>query len=148
MISINLSGITFLDTDIIARLTSGQIKIGDSVTIHQTGDLEETYSGDYSVRAGDIHIGWIPQLGTIMRYMNKANLAKSHIDYKRQDERYCLVETLRGNIVTDLRINGIDPKGQITQVLFRKDESFYEQGEDQTGGKLASVSVTFPYPYP
>ena len=148
MIAINLSGITFLEDDTKRLMIDGKIGFDDPVTIVQTGDLTQRAQGDYSVRCKDNHIGWIPQLGTIMRYMNKAHIAKEQFAYDKQDKRYDTVDILRGNITCDLHINKVVPEGHIAQILFKTKNGFDEVGNGDMSRKVACVSVVFDYPYP
>jgi hypothetical protein len=148
MLSINLSGITFLKDETKTALINDLFSVGDECRVVQLNDMTKKYDGDFSIRCKGHHIGWIPQLGTIMRYLNKANLAKDHLQYKRQDERYNIVDICRGNIVTDIHINKLEPKCEIAQILFKSDKGFHDFGEKQKERSIACVSVVFKYPYP
>lgn len=148
MLSINLSGITFLKDETKSALLSDIFSVGDECRVVQLNDMDKKYDGDFSIICKGHHIGWIPQLNTIMRYLNKANMSKDNIQYKKQDERYNIVDTIRGNIVTDIRINKLEPKCEIAQLLYKSDKGFHDFGEKQLERKVACIAVVFNYPYP
>ena len=147
-IAINLSGITFLKEETRKLIFEGKIKLQDPCEVVQTGDMAEKPSADFSVRCRGTHIGWIPRLDTIMKYMNKANIAKDNITYSKQDKRYDTVDIIRGNISTDLHINHKVPSGIISQILFKTKNGFDEDVGGDMSNKIACISVLFEYPYP
>ena len=77
VLAINLSGITYLPAEVNYMFRSGMIEVEDEIKIIQTDDNSALYDGDYSVRwtdtqGEDYHIGWIPKIHTISKYMNVA----------------------------------------------------------------------------
>lgn len=156
MITINLSGITFLGDEAKKLCLTNAIKSGDEIRIHCTNQLDEPnlWDADLSVIAKSqeglfIHIGWIPKVGTIMKYMNKAYKDKDSKRYSNQQQRFDTAELLRGNIHTDLFRNNITPIGKIEKILFMdKDSNFYEESDPNLQLKLSSIICTFIYPNP
>tara|TARA_B100002019_G_scaffold111530_1_gene95932 strand:+ start:2641 stop:3117 length:477 start_codon:yes stop_codon:yes gene_type:complete len=154
MITLNLAGITFLDKSVNDYCLSGQIKPTQEVSVNCTKNSGDLYESDFSITTKvndtDIHIGWVPKLHTIMKYMNQSYKSKDNERYIREQQRYDLALLLRGNIYTDLFRNNISPKGIIDMVLLtdKTGKEFYKELEPDKELKLASISVTFNYPNP
>ncbi len=156
MIALNLAGITFLDERVKKECLSNRIHINQECVVRLVGREESKYDADFSVRVKledgkattEHHIGWIPQTNTVMKYMNQAYKNKDNEAYKRQCERFRLLEILRGNIYTDITTNKLDPYGIINNILFIEGQKFFNEGAENKDRKLASISCQFEYPNP
>lgn len=136
--TINLSGITFLPSDSFEALNSGNIRINDEICVRS--ESRSILNGDFSVWhiKTDKHIGWIPQLNRIKIYMRKAFNDNNRSRHDRELMRYNTAKNIRNQILTDLKVNDIETKGVIENLLFKDDDSFNHEYQ----GKIVSVSVT------
>lgn len=114
---INLAGTTFLSDDVKDDLRKGAIKVDDLVTVKQMNSTDRDYDADFAVVAGDKHIGWIPQLNTIKKYIVKELDENNRQKHDMQVRRHRITEMVRGMIVTELHINDCDAVGKITNIL-------------------------------
>lgn len=115
---INLAGTTFLNDETKQAITNGLISVNDPVRVEQVGDQQENYDADFAVYSwNNLHIGWIPQLKTIQKYIGKELENNDREKHDMQYQRYKIVEKIRGEITVDIHRNGKIPKGKITNIL-------------------------------
>lgn len=115
---INLAGTTFLNDETKQAITNGLISVNDPVRVEQVGDQQENYDADFAVYSwNNLHIGWIPQLKTIQKYIGKELENNDREKHDMQYQRYKIVEKIRGEITVDIHRNGNIPQGKITNIL-------------------------------
>ena len=159
MLSINLSGLQSLEIppslfdeffEKNSHFGASKYPEGNAVMVDVLHDKHNKYQSEKEPAIGvyleNCLIGYIPVLSTIEKYINQLarqmGQAMSDMDadehnrlrkqYDKQNERYDYTSVIRDYVQTDLFINKLPVKGQLSRV----------QVADDTG-KVLSVSVAF-----
>ena len=131
---INLSGTSFLDANVIADIKQKSIKEGNDCYIKQHGQTVHIYDADYAVLTvdGDHHVGWIPQMKTINKYIGEAFKSGDRFKHDMLVKRAKYAEKIRNNIATEIHRNNSIPSCKIESVYI-----------SPTNESVVSVSVRF-----
>lgn len=114
---INLSGTTFLSEESKEQIESNVIKVGDDVYIRKAEDKQETtIDSDWAVYRQGTHIGWIPQLATIQRYIAREIDDNNRSKHDMQVKRYKITKKIRQQLHLDYERNNWQTKGSITNI--------------------------------
>lgn len=120
---INLSGTTYLPASTRRQLDMGFVAMDDLINIKKIGDFEATIDTDWAVYSGHFHVGWIPKLKTIQKYIIDAQKENDPYKHDMQVKRYKITEKIREQLVLDHNRNNWSMWGKITSI--RKTENGY-----------------------
>lgn len=118
---INLSGITFLPESVTEAVRDMKIDIGHPVVIRFENELPAALDDDFNVIhfATQLHIGWIPKLKTLKKYLGERFKAQDQPGHRRQEMRYKITEKIRNQIVLNENTNEIQTVGRIADLMFK-----------------------------
>ena len=113
---INLSGTTFLGEEAKTALDQDIVKVGDSIYVSCPNEQVDIDS-DFAVYQDGIHIGWIPQLATIQKYIAREIDDNNRDKHDMQVKRFKITKAIRQQLEIDYNRNDWQMRGLITNIV-------------------------------
>ena len=138
MIHINLAGTSFVKPEVFKTIKKQKSTVWCSVVKMKLNEGDENleYDAHYGIWANgrkELHLGYIPQMATVKRYMGEAFRNQDQFKHDWQYDRSKAIQKIRDNVTVDIVRNN--------RAVYCKLESLYEMKKQ----KIWSVVVSFDY---
>jgi|TARA_B100000085_G_C18438185_1_gene469612 hypothetical protein len=138
MININLAGTSFVKDEVFKEVKQIKKTVWCAVKKIKLKDGDENleYDAHYGIWANgkkELHLGYIPQMKTVQRYMGEAFKKQDRFKHDWQYDRSKAIRKIRDNVTVDIVRNNLP--------VYCKLESLYQMKEQG----IWSVVVSFDY---